>query len=91
MARNPDRFDAMDELPRKNMLYKVRVATYNPLTGEATNKTYRANSLVEAELIERATDPTNAIERTVTVEPDVLAYMELNHPGCLQRLWPRSH
>lgn len=75
----------------KGMIYRVTVEAYNPITGEVTHKEYRANSLIEAQMIEHETDPTNALERRVRVEPDVLAYLELHYPGHLQRLWPDSH
>lgn len=73
------------------MFYSVHVSTYNPVTGKAKNVTYKANSMAEALAIEHATDPDNAVERTVTVEPDVLAYMDTYYPGSLERVWPRSH
>lgn len=76
---------------KKGMLYKVFVSTYNPLTGEAKNQEYRANSLLEAQMIEHDTDPNNALERTVTVEPDVRGYIELHYPDRLQYGWPDSH
>lgn len=67
------------------MCYQVIIVSYNAFTGEAQRIVYPANSLAEAEAIERATDPENARERVVTIVPDVMEYLRCHYPDALNR------
>lgn len=78
----PDRFDLMDELKPKRMVYNVILELYDHVKFETQYVMVRADSIEAAEEITHAAT-LQGVTKGVTVVPDVMEYLRRHHPGCV--------